>query len=147
NPIQMASNGNVDMRNGAFYRGSNDGTALAAYAAAGSDPPIVGIGTIQTHNTTSGLTRNISFGLGLLGIPPGIYLSKKLFADLLKPVYSNFKTWITKMSKQFKEASEVEDPQIDPEEESEEPADDASGEIGEVGGELAEEGAEYLTIN
>jgi len=37
-------------------------------------------------------------------------LSKKLFADLLSPAYKNFKTAITKMSNQFKQASEVESP-------------------------------------
>lgn len=146
NPIQMASNGNIDMRNGAFYRDPGPALALAT-GAAGDDPPIVGVGTIQTHNTTSNLSRDISFGLGLLGIPPSIVLTKALFGDLLKPVYANFKTWITKMSSQFKEASQVESPEIDPEEESEEPVDDASSEVGDVGGELGEEGAEYLAID
>ena len=150
NPIQMCSNGNVDMRNGAFYRGGDGVTAPAPSAAAvdgAEPPPIVGIGTIQTHNSTSGLSRNMSFGLSLAGIPGGIILSEKLFGDLLKPVYSNFKTYITKMSEQFKEASEVETPDIDPEAESEEPIEDASGEIGDVTGELAEEGVEYLAID
>jgi hypothetical protein len=144
NPIQIASNGNIDMRNGAFYRDPKD--VLAAIEA-GDPAPIVGIGTVQTHNTTSGLSRNISFGVGLLGIPPGIILTKKLFADLLKPVYQNFKTYVTKMSKQFKEASEVETPDIDPESESEGPLSDASDEIGDIGGDLAAEGAEYLAVD
>lgn len=148
NPIQMCSNGNVDMRNGAFYRGGAGVAAAAATSADGENPPpVVGIGTIQTHNDTSGLSRNMSFGLDLADIPGGLVLTQKLFGDLLKPVYANFKTYITKMSEQFKEASSVETPDIDPLEESEGPVEDASAEIGEVGGELAEEGVEYLAID
>jgi hypothetical protein len=89
----------------------------------------------------------MSFGLGLAGIPGGIILTKKLFADLLSPVYQNLKTYVTKMSQQFKEASEVETPDIDPEAEAEGPLEDASGQVGEIGGDLAEEGVEYLTID
>jgi hypothetical protein len=146
NPIQIASNGNVDMRNGAFFRAVPHEQIMAAIAA-GDPAPIVGIGTIQTHNTTSEISRTISFGLGLVGIPPGIILTKKLFADLLSPVYKNFKTWVTKMSDQFKKASQVESPDIDPEAEDEGPIGDATDEIGDVGGELAAEGAEYLAVD
>lgn len=144
NPIQIASNGNIDMRNGAFYRGNG---GVSASAKAGDPPPIVGIGTIQTHNTTSQISRTMSFAFGLAGIPGGIVLTKSLFADLLSPVYQNLKTYITKMSAQFKEASSVESPDIDPLEDSEGPIEDSSEEIGDIGGELAEEGAEYLAID
>lgn len=144
NPIQIASNGNVEMRNGAFYRGTGQ---PAAPAKPGDPPPIVGIGTIQTHNTTSAISRDISFGLGLVGIPGGIVLTKKLFADLVSPAYKNFKTWITKDASQFKQATQTETPEIDPEAESEGPIDEATGQLEKVGGQLAEDGAEYLTID
>lgn len=144
NPIQIASNGNVDMRNGAFYRGTGQ---LVTAPKPGDPPPIVGIGTVQTHNTTNAISRDISFGLGLVGIPGGIVLSKKLFADLLSPAYKNFKTLLTKMSNQFKQATEVETPDIDPDAEAEGPIEDATAEVGDVGGELAEQGAEYLAVD
>lgn len=146
NPIQIASNGNVDMRNGAFYRDHPSAQALAV-AANGDPAPIVGIGTIQTHNTTNEISRTISFGLGLLGIPPSIYLSKKFFADLLSPVYKNFKTWATKMADKFKKASQVESPEIDPQAEDEAPISDATSSAEDLGGELAAQGAEYLAVD
>lgn len=141
-PIVMSSNGNLNMRLGAFHRESGP-----AQAADSDDPPVVGIATIQTHNTTSGLSGEISFGLGLTGIPAGIVLSKKLFADLLQPVYANVKTAVTKLATRFRESAETESPEIDPEEEVEDPLADASGELEEIGGELAEEGAEYLAVD
>src|ERR1700743_2162365 len=92
NPVQIASNGNVDMRTGAFFRAPSK--AELAAVAQGDAPPITGIGTIQTHNTTNQVSRTISFGLGLVGIPPGIVLSKKLFADAIVPIGRNMKTYI-----------------------------------------------------
>jgi hypothetical protein len=145
NPIQMSSNGNLDVRMGAFYRDSPQAGAATA-AAAGDAPPVVGIATIQTHNTTTAVSSDISFGLSLAGIPPGIIISKALFGDLIKPVYSNLKTAVNSLAQKFKQDAEVEDPDIDPQSESEDPLDDASGELEDVGGQLAEDGAEYLTI-
>jgi hypothetical protein len=143
NPIVMASNGNVSMRMGAFYN-DNPPTSLAA----GDDPPpATGIGTIQTGNTTTLASRDLSFTLTLLGIPAGLVLTKALFSDLIGPIYANMKTFVTKMAKQFQEASEVEDPAIDAEAESEEPMTESSEEIEDIGGELAEEGAEYLAVD
>jgi hypothetical protein len=144
NPIQMSSNGNLNVRMGAFYRGT---PASETAGAVGDAPPVVGIATIQTHNTTTAVSSDISFGLSLVGIPPGIILSKALFGDLIKPVYSNLKTAVNGLAQKFRQASEVEGPDIDPEEVAEEPLDNASGEVGEVGGQLGEEGAEYLAID
>ena len=144
NKIVMASNGNVDMRMGSFYREPENGEG---HVADENDPPIFGIATIQTGNTTSLTSRDVSFALGLIGIPGGIVLTKALFGDLLTPVYKNMKTFVTKMASKFRDSSNVEDPDIDPETESEEPLDDASGQIENVGGELGEEGAEYLAID
>ncbi|SFC24891.1 hypothetical protein SAMN05421780_10414 [Flexibacter flexilis DSM 6793] len=144
NPIVMASNGNVAMRMGTFFRASATGDGFTADS---DTPPIFGIATIQTGNTTSLVSRNISFGLGLTGIPAGIVLTKALFADLIKPVYSNMRTFVTKMSAQMKSASSVEDPAIDPEEESEEPLSDASTDTEVIEGDLADQGAEYLAID
>lgn len=148
NPIQMSSNGNLDLRMGAFYRAPADGSDghTAAHLAAADQPPVVGLATIQTHNTTTAVSSDLSFGLTLLGIAPGLALSSKLFADLLKPVYSNLKLAVNKLSAQFKESAEVESPEIDPVEDAEEPLSEAEGEVEDIGGELAEEGAEYLTI-
>jgi hypothetical protein len=144
NPIQMSSNGNLDLRMGAFYRDPPSG--LTAHVADATDPPVVGIATIQTHNTTTGLSSDISFGLGLAGIPPSIILGRQLFSDLIQPVYNNLKTAVGKLATKFKQSAEVEDPSIDPETEAEDPLAEASGEVEDIGGELAEQGAEYLTI-
>jgi hypothetical protein len=144
NPIMMSSNGNVSMRMGAFY---NDNAPASLAASEDDPPPVVGTATIQTGNTTTLASRDLSFGLTLLGIPAGLVITKALFSDLIGPIYSNMKTFVTKMAKQFQESSEVEDPSIDPEEESEEPLDETSGEIEDIGGELAEEGAEYMAID
>jgi len=148
NPIQMSSNGNLDLRMGAFYRAPADGSEghTAEHLAAADEPPVVGLATIQTHNTTSAISSDISFALSLAGIPPGIILSKALFQDLLKPVYSNLKLAVNKLAAKFKSSAEVEDPAIDPEEEAEEPLGEADAEVGDIGGELAEQGAEYLTV-
>lgn len=145
NPIQMASNGNLDMRMGAFFRSSGEGLT-ADHVAAADSPPIVGIASIQTNNTTSNLSGDISFGLGLAGIPAGIVLSKALFGDLIKPVYANLKTAVGKLVESFKDSAEVESPDIDPEAEAEGPLDEASGTEEEIVGDLAEEGAEYLSV-
>ncbi|MFP2904152.1 hypothetical protein ACLESD_03575 [Pyxidicoccus sp. 3LFB2] len=153
NPIQMSSNGNLDVRMGAFYRDPNGGSttsdaAAPAAGAAGDTPaPTVGIATIQTHNTTTAVSSDISFGLSLAGIPAGIVLSKALFGDLIQPIYANLKTAVNGMAEAFKKAAEVDDPDIDPEEEAEDPLDEASGEAEDVGGELAEEGAKYVAID
>jgi hypothetical protein len=144
NPIEMSSSGNLDVRMGAFYR---DPPSAEAAVAAGDAPPIVGIATIQTHNTTTAVSSDISFGLSLAGIPPGIIISKALFADLIKPVYSNLKTAVNGLAQKFRQAAEVEDPDIDPQSESEDPLDDASGEVEDVAGQLGEDGAEYLAID
>jgi hypothetical protein len=146
NPIQMSSNGNLNMRMGAFWRGPDAGLT-ADHVTAADDPPIFGIATIQTHNTTSGLSGEISFGLGLAGIPVGIKLSSALFADLLKPVYANLKTAVTKLATKFRAEAETESPSIDAEEVAEEPLSEASDELEAIGGELGEEGAEYLAID
>ena len=53
NPIQMSSNGNLAVRMGSFYREPPTGDGHVA-AQAGDPPPVVGIATIQTHNTTTG---------------------------------------------------------------------------------------------
>ncbi|WP_125777960.1 hypothetical protein [Antribacter gilvus] len=145
NPIEMSSNGNLDMRMGAFYRASADGLT-AEHLTGDGPPPIVGIATIQTHNTTSNVSADITFGLGLTGIPAGIVLSKALFGDLIKPVYSNLKTAVGKLAETFKQEAEVTDPSIDPEDTAEDPLEEASGVEEQIGGDLAEEGAEYLTI-
>lgn len=143
NPIQMSSSGNLDVRMGAFYR---EPTA-SADGAAGDGPPIHGIATIQTHNTTTAVSSDISFGLSLAGIPPGIIISKALFGDLIKPVYANLKTAVNGMAQKFKQSAEVEEPDIDPQSESEDPLDDASSDLEPVEGQLAEDGAEYLAID
>lgn len=146
NPIEMSSNGNLDMRMGAFFRSSGEGLT-AAHLTADDPPPIVGIATVQTHNTTSNLSGDISFGLGLTGIPVGIVLTKALFGDLIKPVYANLKTAVGKLVESFKESAEVESPDIDPEEEAEGPLDEATQAEEQIGGDLGEEGAEYLAID
>ena len=145
NPIQMSSNGNLAVRMGSFYREPPTGDGHVA-AQAGDPPPVVGIATIQTHNTTTGLGADLSFGLGLAGLPVGIKISSLLFKDLLKPVYSNLKTYFNKNASDIKARSEVEDPDIDPEEASEGALEDADGEIGDIGGDLGEQGAEYLAV-
>ncbi|RCK47051.1 hypothetical protein TH25_16175 [Thalassospira profundimaris] len=146
NPIMMGSNGNVDMRYGAFYRGNT--MAASADAAGDSDnPPVVGVATIQTGNTTNALSKTMSFAVSVAGLPAGIVLSQKLFADLLKPLYGNMKTWLTKNAETIQEESSVEDPAVDPEEAADDALSDASEAAEEVGGELAEEGVEYATID
>ena len=103
---------------------------------------------MQTHNTTSGLSgEDLFFGLGLAGIPVGIKLSSALFADLLKPVYANLKTAVTKLATKFRAEAETESPSIDAEEVAEEPLSEASDELESIAGELGEEGAEYLAID
>lgn len=135
NPIQMSSNGNLQVRMGTFYRESPTGDGHVA-AKAGDPPPVVGIATIQTHNTTTNLGADLSFGLGLAGLPVGIKISSLLFKDLIKPVYSNLKTYFNKNASDIKANSEVEDPDIDPEESSQDALEDADGEIGDIGGDL-----------
>jgi hypothetical protein len=146
NPIMMASNGNISMRMGAFY---HDGlsTALVAGAADDAPPPVTGIGTIQTGNTTNSTSRNLSFALTIAGIPAGLVITKALFGDLLAPIYANMKTFVTKMAKKFQSETEVEGPTIDAAEESVEPLEETSSEIEEVGGDLAEEGVAYLAVD
>lgn len=144
-PILISSNGNLEVRMGAFYRAPAAGDGHVA-PLAGDDPPITGLATIQTHNTTTGVASDISFGLALAGLPPGVVLSGKLFTDLIKPVYNNLKLGVNKLATKFRESSEVEDPSIDSESESEGPLEEASGDIEDVGGELAEQGAEYAAI-
>lgn len=145
NPIQMSSNGNLDVRMGTFYRPPATGDGHVA-AAAGDPTPVVGLATIQTHNTTTAVSGDISFGLSLVGLPPGIVLSGKLFKDLVKPVYSNLKTAVNKIASRFKQSSQVEDPSIDPESEVEDPIKEVDGTLENVGGDLGEEGAEFLSI-
>ncbi|MFH8591243.1 hypothetical protein [Streptomyces rimosus] len=147
NPIQMASNGNLDMRNGVFSRNLPDELdGLTDADINRDDPPIAGIGTIQTRNTTSKVSQTLTLSLGVAGLPPSLVLTKALFGDLIQPAYKNFRTYINKSTKAFKEASEVESPDIDPQELAEEPAADASAEAEELSGEIVEEGAEYLAI-
>ncbi|QKW48264.1 hypothetical protein [Streptomyces buecherae] len=147
NPIQMASNGNLDMRNGVFSRDLPDELdGLTDADINRDDPPIAGIATIQTRNTTSQVSQTLTLSLGIAGLPPSLTLTKALFADLIKPAYKNCRTYFNKSTKEFKEASEVESPDIDPQELAEGPAADASAEAEELGGEIAEQGAEYLAI-
>jgi hypothetical protein len=145
NPIQMSSNGNLDLRMGAFYRESPTGDGHVA-AVEGAPPPVVGIATIQTHNTTTNLSADLSFGLSLAGLPPSIVIGSKLFKDLIKPVYSNLKTYFNKNASDIKAQSEVEDPSIDPEAEAEDALSDAESSIEDIGGDLGEQGAEYLAV-
>jgi hypothetical protein len=144
NPIMMGSNGNIDMRFGAFYTGD---TASAMTTAGDDTPPVVGIATVQTMNTTSLTSKTVSFAVTIGTIPGGIILSKALFGDLLSPLYNNLKTWITQNARNIQESSEVEDPAVDPEAEADEALSDASDEVEEVAGELAEEGVEYAVID
>jgi hypothetical protein len=144
-PIKMSSDGNLDVRMGAFYRDPPSGEGHVA-AAPGDPIPVVGIATIQTHNRTSGLAATLSLGLGLAGLPVGIKLSSMLFQDLLKPVYANLKTYFNKNAVDTKAASEVEDPDIDPEEASEDALADADAEIGDIAGDLGEQGAKFLAV-
>jgi len=144
-PILISSNGNMEVRMGAFYRAPAAGDGHVA-AKEGDAPPITGLATIQTHNTTTGIASDISFGLALTGLPPGVVLSGKLFTDLIKPVYNNLKVGVNKIADKFRESAEVEDPSIDPLSEAEGPIEDASAEIEDVAGELAAEGAEYAAI-
>jgi hypothetical protein len=146
NSIEMSSNGNLDVRMGAFFRSSGE-DLTAEHLTTGDPPPIVGIATIQTHNNTSNLSSDISFGLGLAGIPPGIVLTKALFGDLIKPVYANFKTAVGKLVKSFKNNAEVEDPSIDPEGDANGPINEASNTEEAIGGDLADAGAETLAID
>ena len=141
-PIMMGSSGNVDMRYGAFYRGDTE-----AGKAEDDEPPVVGVATIQTGNTTTRASKTVSFALSIAGLPPGILLSKALFGDLLSPLYGNMKTWITKNARNIQEDAQVEDPDVDPEDAADDALSDASEEVEDVGGELAEEGVEYATIN
>ncbi|WP_308492223.1 hypothetical protein [Microbacterium terrisoli] len=145
NPIVMSSNGNLDVRMGAFYRAPASGEGHVFVE--GQTPPITGLATIQTHNRTTALSSNLSFGLTLTGLPAGIVLSSKLFKDLIQPVYANLKTAVNKLSTRFRENAEVEDPAIDPEEVAEDPLAEASGETETIAGDLAEEGAEYLAVD
>ena len=144
-PILISSNGNLDVRMGAFYKAPATGDGHVA-PLVGEDPPITGIATIQTHNTTTGIASDISFGLALAGLPPGVVLSGKLFTDLIKPVYNNLKLGVNKLAAAFRESAEVSDPSINSASESEGPIEEASGDIEDVGGELAEQGAEYAAI-
>ncbi len=146
NPIQMSSSGNLDVRMGAFYRPPVNGAEGHVFKE-GDDPPVVGIATFQTHNTTTSISSDISFGLSLAGLPPGIVIGSKLFKDLIKPAYGNMKVLFNKLAEKMKSSAEVEDPDIDPAEEAEDPISEAEGDIGDIGGELAGEGAEFLAID
>lgn len=143
-PILMASNGNLDMRVGAFWRGHPEG--LTAEDIDEDDPPVVAIASIQTHNTTNNLSGGIVLGVGLLSIPGGIKLTQALFADLLKPVYANLKLAVGGLVQKLRLSAEVEAPSIDPEDEVEDPLSDASADVENIAGELAEEGAEYVAV-
>lgn len=147
NPILMASSGNLDVRMGAFYREPADGSEGYAAPAPGEDPPTVGLATIQMHNTTTATSTNLSFGLTLVGILPTAFLTKALFRDLLKPLYSNMKTLVNKLAVQFRTSAEVPVPVIDPEAVAEEPIAETDEVVEEIGGELAAEGVEYLALD
>lgn len=143
NPIVIASNGNVSMRMGAFY---NDNADVALDTGTDDPPPVTAIGTIQTGNTTTMASRDISVAIGIVELPLGFKLTKSLWADLLGPIYNNMKTLVTKTAKQFQQATRTESPTIVADEESEPPVEDASSEIEPLLGEIAEEGAEYMTL-
>jgi hypothetical protein len=145
NPILMSSNGNVDMRMGTFYRESATGDG---HTADESNPPVVGIATIQTGNRTSSVSRYVTFGLGLASAPVNMILTRALFNDLISPIYSNMKTFVNNMSTTMRDATSVEGASIDPEEASAEPRNAASEETELIEGDLAaEEGAEYLAMD
>ena len=145
-PILMASNGNTQMRVGHVLRGPQSGLT-AEHVAAADDPPVFGITSIETHNTTSNLSGVIVLGVDLLEIPPGVVLTKMLFKDLISPIYNNAKLAVGKLVQTFKENAEVEDPTIDPQEDSEPSLSEASDTAEDISGELAEEGAESLVVD
>lgn len=158
NPVQTASSGNVIMRMGAFYRGPDSGVAsvpaagvggpqIPGVAADGGDPPIFGIATIQIGNTATFVSRELSFGLRLAGMPAGIVLTRALFADLLTPVYQNLKTFVVKMANHLQEAAQADTSFMNVEEIVSNPLEDASTEVESVGGDLAKQGAESLTVS
>lgn len=140
-PIMMASSGNVDMRMGVFYRGDT----LAAVTSGGDDPPIVGIATVQTGNTTDLTSRTVSFGLSVGGLPPGMVLSKALFKDLLQPLYRNMKTWLTKNARNIQR--DASDGEVDTEASADDAATTASDETVDVAGDLANQGVEAAIVD
>lgn len=143
-PIFMSSNGNIQMETVAFYQPVNGSSEVTT--APGDSPPIVGIATIRTGNTTNQTSQTVSFTIGLVGVPVGILLSQKLFAALLSPIYTNLKTLIGKYTSTLQEASQVESPSVDPEEEAE-PVLEEQSTVADAGEEAAELGVEYIAID
>ncbi|SFC24913.1 hypothetical protein SAMN05421780_10415 [Flexibacter flexilis DSM 6793] len=98
NPIIMASDGNIALRIvGLFSVPENTD----------DDNPVIGVATVQTGNTTTSASMIMAFTVRVASLPVYIPLTKSLLADFVKPVYSNLKTFLQKMSSSLSESTSV----------------------------------------
>lgn len=144
NEILMASNGNFNLRIGAFWRG--DAYASQQEGGDEDEPPIIGLMTIQTGETTTNASKFVALALGLASIPKSIKLSRALFTELVRPLCKNVAKLLRKYAPKLQRATAVTRPEVVVSEETEPLLEDASAEVEEVGGDIAEEGATYLTV-
>jgi hypothetical protein len=145
-PIQMSSDGNLMVRMGTFYRGPANGAEGHVFKE-GDQPPVVGIATLQTHNTTTAASSTASFVLSLAGLPPGIVISKDLFKDLLTPVYGNMKILFNKLATKFKALASVDGPRITGDQDADGPIREAEDDVEPITGDLGQQGAEFLAVD
>ncbi|MGJ0395708.1 MAG: hypothetical protein ACR65U_05735 [Methylocystis sp.] len=139
NPIMIISDGNMEMRYGAFYVGTDD---------SGDDGPTVkALGSIQTHSKQTKISTAFSVALSVTNIPYNMLLGPQLFNELLKPIYNNMKTLITRTARNIRSACQGDDPVVMPDEEAEGAVEDANAQVEVNGGELLEAGLEYTAIN
>lgn len=143
NEILMASNGNFNVRIGAFWRGDQ---YAQASGEGGDETPIIGIMTIQTGETTTKASKFVSLAIGVVSAPLNIKLTGKLFRDLVKPLCKNVAKLLQKYAPRLQRASAVTEPRVRVAEETKPLLEDASAETEEVVGELAEEGVAYVAV-
>lgn len=141
-PVIMASTGNVDMRMLAVYAGDDSTTQ----AEGDTNDMLLATLTVTTGNTTTQAAQMLALTARIATMPVYLPLSAKLFNSLLVPLYENAKTLLTNISKNLQSASQVENPTIDPMEQSEEIIEEQDQVIEELPEELVEEGVDYLAI-
>ena len=144
NEILMASNGNFNLRIGAFWRG--DEYASRAEDDDDDEIPIIGLLTIQTGETTTNASKFVSLAITLVSIPKFIQLNGALFKNLVKPLCKNVAKLLRKYAPKLQKSTAVTKPEVVVSEETEPLLEEASTEVEEVGGELAEEGVAYATV-
>jgi len=133
NPIVMASDGNIDMRMVSLLSMPKDES---------EKNPILGMASIQTGNTTTSASMIMAFTVRLASMPAYIPLSKALLGDLVKPLYSNMKTFVGKMSSRLSRTTSVGE-EVD----ATSVSDEVIAEQNQVVEEMGEEGLEYVALD